>query len=164
MRRFSIKRLRCSNVEGGREVTWAELDAQVSRVSARLPFVEKFEGRLNSLNALSADVDRKLEDQLARRTELETLKTQCDGLAAQMADAQHKLEAVRTLQARLLPLVAEVAKLKTEIGAAEKRLDGTQFSEAAVVEQEKRFVHLVAVSKTVATEVADPWTVEPRKG
>ena len=54
----------------------AELDAQISRVSARVPFVEKFEGRLNSLNALSADVDRKLEEQLARRTELETLKAQ----------------------------------------------------------------------------------------
>ena len=53
----------------------AELDAQISRVSARVPFVEKLEGRLNGLNGLSADVDRKLEEQLARRAELDTLKT-----------------------------------------------------------------------------------------
>jgi hypothetical protein len=72
----------------------AALDAQVSRVSARVPFVEKLEGRLNGLNTLSGDVDRKLEEQLARRTELETLKTSVDGLAAQMVDAQHKLDAV----------------------------------------------------------------------
>ena len=32
----------------------AELDAQISRVSARVPFVEKLEGRLNGLNTLSA--------------------------------------------------------------------------------------------------------------
>src|SRR5260370_40422719 len=125
MAAFPAKRKLCE--EGTKKGTRlhesvAELDAQISRVSARVPFVEKFEGRLNSLNALSADVDRKLEDQLARRTELETLKAQCDGLAAQMVDAQHKLEAVRTLQAGLVPLVAEVAKLKTEIGAAERRL------------------------------------------
>src|SRR6185312_11011343 len=47
----------------------AELDAQITRVAARVPFVEKLEGRLNSLNTLSADVDQKLEDQLARRSE-----------------------------------------------------------------------------------------------
>ena len=53
----------------------AELDAQISRVTARVPFVEKLETRLDGLNALSAEVDHKLTDQLARRAELETLKT-----------------------------------------------------------------------------------------
>src|SRR5262245_64339840 len=62
----------------------AELDAQISRVSSRVPFVEKLEGRLNTLNSLSADVDQKLEDQLSRRSELEGLKTACDGVIAQM--------------------------------------------------------------------------------
>jgi chromosome segregation ATPase len=133
----------------------AELNAQISRVSARVPLVEKFEDRLNSLNALSVVVDRKIEDQLARRTELETLEAQCNGLTAQMADAHHKLEAVRALQTSLVPLVAEVNRLKTEIAAAEKRLDGTTFSKAAIIEQEKRYVELVAASKTVATDVAE---------
>ena len=133
----------------------AELDAQVSRVSARVPFVEKFEVRLNGLNALSADVDRKLEEQLARRTELDALKAPCDGLAAQMVDAQHKLDRRARAADTLVPLVAEVNTLRAEIGAAEERLDGTKFNEAAVVEQEKRYVELVTASRTVATEVAE---------
>src|SRR6185436_18565516 len=72
-----------------------------------------------------------------------------------MVDAQHKLDAVRALQTSLVPLVAEVTKLKGEISAAEKRLDGTKFNEAAVVEQEKRYVELVEASKAVANEVAE---------
>ena len=70
---------------------------------------------------LSADVDRKLEEQLARRAELDTLKAACDGLAAQMVDAQHKLEAVRTLQTSLVPLVAEVNKLQGRTSAPPRR-------------------------------------------
>ena len=88
-----------------------------SRASARACRSSRsVEARLNGLNSLSADVDRKLEEQLARRAELDTLKTACDGLAAQMIDAQHKLEAVRALENTLVPLVAEVNKLRTEIG------------------------------------------------
>ncbi|HEV8346927.1 MAG TPA: hypothetical protein VGQ16_10155 [Vicinamibacterales bacterium] len=146
--------------EGTRKATQlhesvAELDAQISRVSARVPFVEQLEGRLNGLNALSADVDQKLEDQLARRTELETLKTGCDGVIAQMVDAQHKLEAVRALQNTLVPLVADVTELKAQITAAEGRLNSVQFTEAAVIDQEKRYAELVAASKAVATEVGE---------
>jgi DNA repair exonuclease SbcCD ATPase subunit len=133
----------------------AELDAQISRVSARLPFVEKLEVRLNGLNDVSADVDSKLAEQLARRTELETLKAACDGLAAQMEDAQHKLDAVRVLQTTLLPLVSEVTKLQSEIGSAQKRLDGTKFGEVAIIEQEKRYAELVAMSKNVGNDVAE---------
>src|SRR5262249_41367546 len=131
----------------------AELDAQVSRVSARVPFVEKLEGRLNSLNALSADVDQKLEDQPGRRAELEGLKTACDGVLAQMVDAQHKLEAVTALQGKLVPLVADVTRLKTEITAIEGRLGAVKFNEAASLEQEKRYTELVAAGKAIANEV-----------
>ncbi|HEY2152432.1 MAG TPA: hypothetical protein VGH34_16605 [Vicinamibacterales bacterium] len=133
----------------------AELDAQITRVSARLPFVEQLEGRLNGLNTLSADVDHKLEGQLTRRVELESLKAQCDGLAAQMVDAQHKLDAVRTLQGSLVPLLAGVKQLKVDITAAEERLKGAQFTQAATLEQEKRFAELVAAGKAVAADVAD---------
>ena len=92
----------------------AELDAQISRVSARVPFVEKLEGRLNGLNTLSAEVDQKLEGAAhAQRAELEALRAACDGLGEQMIDAQHKLEAVRALEsARWSPLVADVTRLK----------------------------------------------------
>src|SRR5947207_590653 len=58
--------------------TIADLDAQVSRVSARLPFVDGVEGRLNGLNVLSRDVDQKIEAQLARRGEIESLRAACD--------------------------------------------------------------------------------------
>jgi DNA repair exonuclease SbcCD ATPase subunit len=71
--------------------TVAALDAQISRVGMRVPFVEQFESRLNGLNALSADVDRRLEEQLASRGGLDTLKAQCEGQTAQVADAHHKL-------------------------------------------------------------------------
>src|SRR5205814_3377820 len=60
--------------------TVADLDAQVSRVSARLPFVENVESRLNGLSTLSREVDQKVEAQLARRAELEAVRTACDGL------------------------------------------------------------------------------------
>ena len=133
----------------------AELDAQISRVSARVPFVEKVEGRLDGLNTLSSDIDLKLGHQLARRAELETLKAACDGLAEQMTNTQHQLEAIRALQHTLVPLVGEVGKLKTEISAAEMRLDGTKFNESAIIEQEKRYVELVAASRAVATDVAE---------
>src|SRR5262245_22504148 len=133
----------------------AELDAQISRVSARVPFVEKLEGRLNGLNVLSSEVDQKLEEQLSRRNDLEALKTACDGVIAQMVDAQHKLEAVGALQNKLVPLVAEVTRLKTEISAVEGRLGAVKFNEAAAIEQEQRYVELVAASGAVANEVAE---------
>ena len=133
----------------------AELDAQISRVTARVPFVEKLEGRLNTLNVLSGDVDQKLEDQLARRSELETLQTACDGVIAQMVDAQHKLEVVGALQNKLVPLVADVTRLKAEITAIEGRLGTVKFSESVAIEQEKRYAELVAAGKAVATEVAE---------
>ena len=33
----------------------------------------------------------------------------------------------------LLPLIAEVTRLRTDIGASEKRLDGSKFTEAAII-------------------------------
>src|SRR5262249_38903909 len=116
---------------------------------------EKLEGRLNGLNAVSADVDHKLREQLARRSELETLKATVDGLSAQVDDAGQKLEAVRALQTSLVPLVEEVSHLKREIVAAEARLDSTEFTEAAVLEQQKRYAELAAASRAAASEVAE---------
>ena len=133
----------------------AELDAQLSRVTARVPFVETLESRLNGLNAVSADVDRKLEDQLARRTELETLKASCDGLAEQMVDAQNKLVDVRALQTRLVPLVAEINVLRTQIKTAHERIGSVKYDETTITEQQKRYAELVAASKSVAAEVVE---------
>ena len=101
--------------------TVAELDTQFTRVTARVPFVEKLEARLNGLNAISADVDQKLEEQLARGAELETLKIACDGVVEQMEDAHHKLETVSALQNRLVPLVADLNTLRRDQGASSDR-------------------------------------------
>src|SRR5918996_1843337 len=89
----------------------AELDAQLTRVSARVQFVEKLEGRVNTLHVLTADVDRKLADQLSRRSELDTLKSQCDGVIAQMLDAQQKIEQVNALQTKVLPISEKLTNL-----------------------------------------------------
>ena len=51
----------------------SELDAQLTRVTNRVQFVDKLESRLNTLNVMTVDVDRKLAEQLARRSELDTL-------------------------------------------------------------------------------------------
>ena len=135
--------------------TIADLDAQVSRVSARLPFVDGVEGRLNGLNVLSRDVDQKLEAQLARRGEIESLRAACDGLAAEMLDAEQKLAAIRAAEAALQPLAADVLRVKGEIADAQARLDAVNFTEAAAVEQEKRYLELVAAGRAAAADVAE---------
>ena len=114
-----------------------DLDRQMSRISTQQQFVERVEARLNTLNGLTAEVDRKLEEQISRRAEVEALRSQVDGVAIQVADAQHKLESVTAIQARLLPLAAELATLKTDIEAANARFLAAQQEEKALGEQEK---------------------------
>ena len=89
-----------------------DLDRQMTRIAGHQQFVEKVEGRLNTLNTLSGDVDRKIEEQLGRRADVEGLKSLCDGLSLQVTDAQQKLSAVGALQHKLLPLTAQIATLK----------------------------------------------------
>ena len=72
----------------------AELDAQLTRVGARLQFIEKLESRVNNLHVLTQDNDRKLAEQLARRNEVESLKSLCDTLGTQVVDVQQKLDGV----------------------------------------------------------------------
>jgi twitching motility protein PilT len=70
------------------------------------------------LSTLSAEVDRKMEAQLARRAELDTQKTAHDGLAAQIVDAQHMLEDLRRLQNSLAQITTTVeAEPAKEAGA-----------------------------------------------
>jgi twitching motility protein PilT len=134
----------------------AELDAQISRVNARVPLVQDLEGRLNGLSELSADIDRKLGDQLARRVELETLKAACDGLEAQMRDAQQKLHTVSELQTTLTPLVGEVTRLRADVGAAEKRLQAAAFNEAAISAKTSAVVQPEAVAPPHAIAPTPP--------
>jgi twitching motility protein PilT len=117
----------------------AALDAQIARVTARVPDVETLEDRLNDLNGLSRDVDRKLDEQLGRRIELETFKDVYNRFEALTVDAQQKLDAVRALETALVPLTAEVTELRADISAAEMRMQGMKLNEAAIVELEKRY-------------------------
>ena len=71
-----------------------DLDRQIARLSTQGQFIERIEGRLNDLNVLSGEVNRKVREQLVRRTEIDALKSQCDGLGIQVTDTQQKLDVV----------------------------------------------------------------------
>ncbi len=131
------------------------LDGQVSRLEARASLVEKVEERLNGLNTLSAEIDRRLEEQLERRTDFDKLKTTSDGVVAQIVDAQHKLHTLQALQAKLQPLVDEVHALEVDIDSTRSRLDQMTPDGAAVAEQERRFAELVATSRILGTELTE---------
>ena len=131
------------------------LDGQISRLEARASLVERVESRLNGLNALSTEIDRRLQQQLERRTDFEILQNASDGLVAQISDAHHKLAALDASQARLLPLIEQVRALETDIDATRARLEQIKPDETAVMEQAKRFAELLETSRVLGTELAD---------
>src|SRR5262249_21818462 len=87
-----------------------ELDVKLAQLGARMQFIERVEERANALNALSVDVDRRMQDQLTRRADLECVKVQCDGVSASILDAEQKLGAVSSSQAKVLQLAADLAR------------------------------------------------------
>lgn len=131
------------------------LDGQVSRVEARASLVEKIEARLNGLNTLSTEIDRRLEQQLERRSDFDRLQTASDGVVAQIVDAHHQLEALNALQTRFVPLVEQVHALKIDIDSTRSRLEEIKPDGAAVAEQERRFAELMASSRILGTELAE---------
>ena len=133
----------------------SELDAQLTRVTNRVQFVDKLESRLNTLNVMTVDVDRKLAEQLARRSELDTLKSQCDGVIAQMLDAQQKVEAVAALQTKVLPISNRLDVLNGKVEKAQAALKQVQRDEASIAEQEVRLGELVESSRTLAIDTAE---------
>jgi chromosome segregation ATPase len=131
------------------------LDGQVSRLEARASLVEKVESRLNGLNTLSTEIDRRLQQQLERRTDFEILQNASDSLIVQISDAHHKLEALDAFRARFLPLIEQVRALETDIDSTRTRLEQIKPDEAAVTEQARRFAELLASSSALGTELAD---------
>src|SRR5439155_4367608 len=115
----------------------------------------RVESRLNGLNALTADVDRKFDEQIARRAEVEALRNQIDGVGIQVTDAQQKLEGVSTVQSKLLPLTAQLSMLKSQIEKAHARFVAAQKEEAELADQEKRLNELLNTSRTVASDAAE---------
>ena len=132
-----------------------DLDGQMTRIASHQQFAEKIEARLNTLNTLSAGVDRKLEEQLGRRADVESLKSLCDGLSLQVSDAQQKIDAVGAVQHKLLPITAQVAVLKGQIDKTAAAFKAGQQDEAKITAQETRLAELLDASRAVAVEVGD---------
>ena len=131
-----------------------DLAGRLVALEPRTQIVADLEGRLNALNELSADVDRRLSDQLARRAELESLNVQCDGLSAQMTDAQHKLAAVNAAQAELTPTIDRLSALQDDLDRARAALQALQRDEDALAAQDGRLTELSERSRTQSLEAA----------
>jgi chromosome segregation ATPase len=131
------------------------LDEQVARLEARASVVDTLEGRLNGLNALSTEIDRRLEHQLERRTDFDRLKIASDGIAAQIADAHHKVEALNALQARFLPVVEHVRALEIDIESTRSRLDEIKSDSATVAELAERYSELMETDRMLASELGE---------
>ncbi len=65
--------------------SWPASSTGSSTAWRRLQFVEQVEARINGLNGVLTDVERKLDDQLSRRAEVDTIKTQIDTWARSSA-------------------------------------------------------------------------------
>ncbi len=132
-----------------------ELDGQLTRVGARLQFVEKLEERVNGLHVVTTDVERKLTEQLLRRAEVDGLKNLCDTLATQVIDAQQKLDGVAALQGRLLPVTGQVAALMQTLEKSQQLVETLKKDEAVVHGQQARFAELVEQGKALSAETAE---------
>ncbi len=132
-----------------------DLDNQMTQIAAHQQLVEKIDTRLNTLNTLSVPVDKRLEEQIARRNEVEALKNDCDGLGVRVGDAHQKLQAVSSLQHKLLPITTQVASLRSQIDKASAAFKGSQRDEAELAAQEKRLTVLADGSRDVAASVEE---------
>ena len=128
------------------------LEAQLARVSARSEFVDRLEGRIGELQVLSADVDRRMADQLGRRMELDAVKTQADSVGMQMLDVAQKVEAVAAAQARLLPVVDRLGSLEAQLVQSEQHLATLKRDDTAVREQAIAVAALLEQGRRLATE------------
>ena len=135
-----------------------ELDAQATRVGARVQFLDKLDGRVDALHTLTVDIDGKLAEQLARRTEFDTLQAQCDGVVAQMLEAHQKVEAVAALQAKVLPMENRVAILQDHLGKSQAQVTAVQQDAAALDSQEARLGALVESSRSLTAETEERLT------
>jgi chromosome segregation ATPase len=131
------------------------VDGQVARLEARASLVETIEARLNGLNTLSSAIDRRLEQQLERRTDLDRIKVASDGIAAQIADAQHKIEALNALQARFPQIAEQVRALEVDLESTRTRLDEMKPDGAAAAEVAARYSELMETGRSLAGELGE---------
>ena len=131
-----------------------DLAATLAALEPRTKIVEDLEGRLNALNALSSDVDRRLGEQLGARGELESLKVVCEGLAAQVADAQQKLSVVNAARMELEPAIDRLAVLRQDLDHARAALQGLQRDDDTLAAQDRRMTELSEACRALSHEAA----------
>lgn len=131
------------------------LDAELTRVTARMQFVEKVEDRLNGLFSLTTEIERRMSEQIARRAEVESLTQQCDSLGTRIGYVQQQLEDVSTHQGRLQPLAAEVSRLGDALDGSQRALSAMKKGEAAALEQQTHLASLIEHGMRQAAETAD---------
>jgi len=132
-----------------------DLDRQMTRIATQQQFVERVEARLSTLNTLTAEVDRKLDEQISRRAEIEALCSQTDGIAIQVTDARQKLEAVSAIQNKLLPLTSQLSMLESQIEQSHARFLGARKEDAELTDQEKRLTEMLAQTRAAASETGE---------
>jgi chromosome segregation ATPase len=151
---------RMSHVESAaHQAVWLKelmstLDGQVARLEARASLVDTLESRLNGLHTLSTEIDRRLEQQLERRTDFDRLKIAADGIAGQIADAHHKVETLNGLHQRFLPVVERVRALEIDIESTRSELDEIKSDGAALAELAERYSELKQTDGILASELA----------
>ena len=134
----------------------AELDAQLTRVGARLQFIEKLESRVNNLHVLTQDNDRKLAEQLARRNEVESLKSLCDTLGTQVVDAQQKLDGVAAHADEAgADHQRRSRRWSQSLEKSQALAQSVKQDEAVIHDQTARLTELVEQGRTLAAETAE---------
>jgi chromosome segregation ATPase len=131
------------------------VDGHVARLEARASVVETIERRLNGLDALNTEIDRRLEQQLERRTDVDRLRIAADSIAAQIADAHHQVEALNAAQERFLPIAERVRALEIDIASTRSRLGEINSDGAAVAELAEKYSELVATGRSLASELGE---------
>lgn len=135
--------------------TASTLDAEINRVAARMQLVERVDERVNSVFALSRDVEQMLGQQAARRAELEGLVQQCHSLDSRLKDSQQQLQDLSALQVRLAPLAGEMSRIDGALHESQRTLAELKNDEQAANEQRARLVDLVEQSNRQAAETND---------
>lgn len=131
------------------------LDAEVTRVSARMQFVETVGARVNDLYALSGEVERRIADQVARRGEIDGLAQSCDTLGMRLTVMREQLDGVGAQQARLVPLAAETARLGEALQESQRAVAAMKKDEVAAIEQQQRLAGLIEHGMRQAAETAE---------
>ena len=129
-----------------------DLAGRLAALEPRTRIVEELEGRLNALNDLSIDVDRRLGDQLARKAELDSLNVLCDGVGAQVTDAQQKLAAVNAACVELEPAIDRLSVLQGDVERARETLQALQRDEDTLAAQDRKLTELSEVSRGLSLE------------